>query len=149
MQNSHYDSYFPTVNQFVDSHWDGEVLDRAAQALYRWRRPQQSWYNELYEIDDFSINWFYGWAEKFLKAAMPEGLDAEEWYVEDAARVYYEMAHEGCVYAGLAEQRWPSVGHWYERVATSVMNAALYDVPVDNSSVRPQCLKKQWGSTRQ
>jgi hypothetical protein len=131
-----YHSGFSIGNQPV-SGWDDDILERTARALYLWRRPQQSWYQDLHEIGEWSIAWFYRWADEFLNAAMPDGADSEEWYPEDAAKVYHQMSHDGCMYSDMEEERWPQVGYWYEHVAASVMNAALHDVPVNNSAVLP------------
>lgn len=130
-----------TFHKQWDSEWDDDILERTARALFCWRRPKQSWYCDFHQLDKFSTNWFYEWADEFLTAAMPDGADAEEWSSEDAAKVYYRMSHDGCMYSGMEELRWPQVGHWYERVADSVMNAALHDNPVDNSHVLPMELR--------
>ncbi len=132
------DLYLYNVNN-IDR--DDSIIDNVANALYLWRRPVQSRSLELYEIDQWSIEWFYRWANEFLNAAMPDGSDPQEWSVEEAAKVYYRMANDGCMYAGLENVRWPQVGHWYEYVAESVMNAALYGIPVDNSKVLPTALR--------
>lgn len=133
------------IDDQLGSDWEDDILQRTACALYMWRRPRQSWDFFLHEIDEQSIDWFYRWANEFLNAAMPDGAGAEEWYPEDAAKVYYRMSHEDCMYSGMEEQRWPQVGYWYESVASSVMDAALHDIAVDNSAVLPMELKEPSG----
>lgn len=139
-----YHSGFRTGNQLVSGS-DDDILERTARALYMWRRPKQSWYLGFHEIDQWSMDWFYHWAGEFLNAAMPDGLDSEEWDPEDAAKVYYRMSHDGCMYSNMEEERWPQVGYWYEHVAESVMDAALYDAPVNNSAVLPLELRQLRG----
>lgn len=119
------------------SQWDDDIVQRAAEAMYLLRWPKKSWDTPFEAIDDRWSWWFRRWAISFLDAAMPDGLESDVWYPEDAGKVYHRMSHEGCKYDGLEDQRWPATGDWYEKCAEQILNAALYGTPVDNTEVLP------------
>lgn len=125
------------VTRYPYRGWDDEIWDRAAEALYLWRWPKASWFVDLAEQSERAIEYFYEWAEQILDAGLPEGVDSGEWDEEEAGRVYYCMSHEGCMYEDAIDYRWPQVGWWYEKVASSVLEYAVNEVPVDNTDVLP------------
>jgi hypothetical protein len=145
MTNSYSLSHGFRVENSFTSEWNDDVLERTASALYKWRRPRQSWYCDLHQLDEWTVDCFYRWANEFLNAALPDGPTSEEWYPEDAAKVYYRRSHQNCMYADMEEVRWPWVGHWYESVAESVKDAALRGIPVDNTAVLPMELRALTG----
>jgi hypothetical protein len=107
------------------SFWDGEILERTALALYRYRRPIQAQIIHLYDLGPWTVESFFDWAREFLDAALPDGPELP---VDQAAagKVCHRLKNDaGTMYFGLEEQRWPLVGWWYEQVAHNILEEVL------------------------
>lgn len=127
--------------------WSDETIERAAAAIYTWRSPITSGAVPFSFRSDGSQDRYSNVAIALLDAADVGDSGFEEWDLDSAAEVYYAFSYEGTTSGRPLGWRLEFCRNWYRDIAKSIINAAIHDLPVDNSklfSTRRRCSEESY-----